>query len=549
MKTGALAILLALAVAAAGQANLLTNGDFETGTIAGWTQLGSQEGKVSAQSWGMTPCQGTYMWSQNVNGWATDARLYQQVYLNPGSYTLSACVQAETRPQGDTAYVPGSFYGNDYVQGHSTGNFRVDLGGGTNPDVYDYDIPGVYTGHLWKTYRLNFTVKQAGVVTIFVIAVQGDPYMHWTGFDDVRLEQITPAVGPPSPVLVNGNFESGDLGWTAYGTGGSIGPEQFGIVPCEGTQCWRAVSHGVQIGGGVYQQLVLTPGIWTIKGCGQGATNRKSFTYYPGYPSTQPLTRVSMRVDLNSGIDENSYTVTTGNFDTGFMWEDTALTFEVSETVLATIFLNGIGPSAEFAGRWMAFDNIQLFAPMAQAVGTVKYAEDGTPVNLQGVVVTASSAEAGDNFVEAADRSAGIRAMAVYPFPSGQIVDVQGTLGTLPSGERYLSDTTIDQNYGPGALVAPIARISALGTFPPGRGLETVGLLMKTAGTVSSVGSGFFMLTDGSGTIKVDTASSGSAPTVGALAEVTGIVYLEGSSPESAVPVLRPRFGADVTLF
>lgn len=90
-------------------------------------------------------------------------------------------------------------------------------------------------------------------------------------------------------------------------------------------------------------------------------------------------TRVSIRVDLNAGVDENGYTVTTGDFDTGFMWEDANLTLEVPETTLATIFLNGTGPSAEFVGRWMAFDNIKLFAPGAQTAGSVKFGQDGTP--------------------------------------------------------------------------------------------------------------------------------------------------------------------------
>ncbi len=549
MKAVAVTILLAALLAAHGNANLITNGDFETGDITGWTQTGSQEGEVSAQSMGMTPCNGSRMWSQNINGWVSDGFLHQRVYLTPGSYTLSACVQAETRPLNDTSYVPGSFYGNDYVQGHSTGHIRVDLSGGTAPTLYDYDISSIITGQQWKTYRLNFTVKQEGMVTIFLVAAQGDPYAHWTGFDNVTLVQMTPASGPPSQLLVNGSFESGPLGWTLYGTGGLIGEGAFGIVPCDGTQCWRAVSHGVQIAGGAYQQLVLSPGVWTITGCGQGATNRKSFTYYPGYPSTHPYTRVSVRVDLNAGVDENSYTVTTGDFDTGFMWEDANLTFEVPETTLATIFLNGTGPSAEFAGRWMAFDNIKLFAPGAQTVGSVKFGQDGTPADIKGVVVTASSAEAGDNYVESADRSAGIRAAAAFGFPTGQIIDVQGTLGTLPSGERYLSGASFDQSYGSAPLAAPIARISALGTFAPGRGLETVGLLMRAAGRVSSPGAAAFVLADGSGSIKVDMASAGAPPPAGLFVGVTGIVQLEGSSPAAAIPVLRPRSAADIALY
>lgn len=543
-------LFLAIALVAVGgipASAQLINGDFETGDLQGWYSTGSPYAKVSGNNRGMTPCHGNNFWSLNVTGWSSDATIYQRVYLNPGSYTISACVQSETTEFSN--YQADYVNDNDYVSGHSNANIRVDLSGGIDPTIYSRSIDGLTDGLYWKRYGINFVVTQAGYVTIFLVAQQGDPYAgHWTGFDDVRLEQQTPAVGPPAPDLTNGDFEQGMTGWDQYGSGGVV-PGGFGIVPCSGTQDWQAVGNGVDVNGGAAQGMFLEAGTYTVRACVQAASSRKFFIYYDGQDSKPAKTTLSMRVDTAGGTNPNDYSISTGSFETGFRWRDAELTFTLDQASLVTLFLDGRGAGASYAGTWIAFDHVTLTkaAPIS-SIGALKTMPDGVGASLDGVVVTASTPEAGANYIEMDDRSSGIRAESANPFVTGSTVTVQGTLATKPSGERFLDNASVLDE----TLVVPVSPLTTrAANLGPAAGVSvrsfgTVGLLMRVAGAVTGVGEGFFTLSDGSGSVKVDMTSAGANPVQGTFAIVTGVVQLDGTSPESAETVLRPRSSADV---
>ncbi len=165
--------------------------------------------------------------------------------------------------------------------------------------------------------------------------------------------------------------------------------------------------------------------------------------------------------------------------------------------------------------------------------------------------MTASPSQAGANYVQALDRSAGIRVESAAWFTPGSTVTVVGYLGTKPSGEKYLYDAGLISD-APGAMPASMGAIAgnigAVGLI--GNGPGNVGLLMRAWGTVTTAASGFFTLNDGSlegDGLKVDCSSAGNPPAAGSVVVVTGIVQLEGAAP-SAATVLRPRSAGDIEL-
>lgn len=187
-------------------------------------------------------------------------------------------------------------------------------------------------------------------------------------------------------------------------------------------------------------------------------------------------------------------------------------------------------------------------------VGDAEQLADGTRVIASGLVVSASSAQAGANYVQAQDRSAGIRAESVEVFTPGRMVQLVGVLGTKPSGERYLGNC---QRVSDVAALSPLRSMGVVpaevGTFviEPGVGeLGNTGLLMRTWGRVTTRGAAYITVNDGSlvgAGLKVDMTSAGTPPLAGAEVSVTGIAQLEVGATWPVV-VLRPRFPEDIVL-
>lgn len=177
--------------------------------------------------------------------------------------------------------------------------------------------------------------------------------------------------------------------------------------------------------------------------------------------------------------------------------------------------------------------------PAASALSDCKRQPEGTYVAMKGLVVTAK-VDSNSFYVEAEDRSAGIRVRKIrHSATAGMKVDLIGKMITSTDGERYLDAPTVTRT-GTG-VVAPVwMQNQALGggdwfydPGPPirgqkgvkdGWGVNNIGLLVRTVGRVRRIDNTSFYLEDGSAASVVVTLLSGvSAPPDGAYVSVTGI--------------------------
>lgn len=136
----------------------------------------------------------------------------------------------------------------------------------------------------------------------------------------------------------------------------------------------------------------------------------------------------------------------------------------------------------------------------------LKNEPDGTPVTLNGVMVTGRPAGTSTEFyIESDDRCLGILADTTngsddFGADKGKRISLVGVLDTV-DGERMLKDVVVT-GAAPDTELPPLALTNkALGgaDVEDGSGLSTVGLFVTVWGRVNSVGSGYFYVDDGSG--------------------------------------------------
>lgn len=170
-----------------------------------------------------------------------------------------------------------------------------------------------------------------------------------------------------SAQLLNPSFEEDNFGipgfipgWTSYGNlDGLNSGNHFGIVAYDGTKFVSAVASYGTKNGGVYQQVLLAPGIYKVS-AGVQAANNDGFVYAAGQPSKFPgFTTTSIRVDTDGGIDPMAAEVMSPNYDTGFQWGAGEVEFTLNSLSTVTIFLHAIQQNA-YAGNWSAFDGVEL---------------------------------------------------------------------------------------------------------------------------------------------------------------------------------------------
>jgi len=197
-----------------------------------------------------------------------------------------------------------------------------------------------------------------------------------------------------------------------------------------------------------------------------------------------------------------------------------------------------------------------------RSVGDLRELGDGVTVMLSGQVVSASFQDC--FYVQQSDRSCGIKVVGNIAPQRGDIVEVTGMLRTAGC-ERYIqasSGRVLQPGVAPTPLGAPNralggARALMVPGVAEGIGLNNVGLLMRSWGTVSRVSGTqpnvVFYIDDGSHTVSdlgrtgIKVYSPGPAPEVGRLAVVTGVVTCE-EADGSCIPVLRVRDASDVLL-
>lgn len=145
------------------------------------------------------------------------------------------------------------------------------------------------------------------------------------------------------------------------------------------------------------------------------------------------------------------------------------------------------------------------------SIGTVKKdVQDSSSVSLTGVCVTASFVSPSCIYVEAPDRSSGIRVNTSQTFMVGTMVDVEGIIYTDPdTSERYIVATpTYPRATRAAECPTPVGlKISDVGGgdfgyqagVTGGRGVNNIGLLVKVWGKVTTTGPNWFSIVDGSG--------------------------------------------------
>ena len=194
----------------------------------------------------------------------------------------------------------------------------------------------------------------------------------------------------------------------------------------------------------------------------------------------------------------------------------------------------------------------------ADSIAAAKEYADGIFVTLPGKVV---STNLGPYFyIEEPDRSSGIKVSNTSSFVAGDTITVTGKLATL-NKERQLNTPTIT----PTGHVDPLAPLAltnlALGGGPlnsrtpgvrNGTGVNNIGLLVTTWGTVKARLSGSYIYLDDGAAIKDGTGNQGvrvdisslsgyTAPPLGAYVVVTGIssTHVVSSEPQRKVKVVQ----------
>lgn len=196
-----------------------------------------------------------------------------------------------------------------------------------------------------------------------------------------------------------------------------------------------------------------------------------------------------------------------------------------------------------------------LVGDIAQA----KMLPDGAEVELHGRTVTANFG--GEASIEDPDRNSGIRVTGAWEVSEGQVVTVRGVMATA-RGEREIAADIVqvtgstqplqpyligNRNLGGKGFAPVIPEIEG----PEGL-VHNAGLLAQVWGIVTTTGSGWFYvddgsgLADGSGNTGVRVSGDGNPP-AGKFVRVTGIVSAFEIDNQSR-PCIRTRSAADVTV-
>jgi hypothetical protein len=189
-------------------------------------------------------------------------------------------------------------------------------------------------------------------------------------------------------------------------------------------------------------------------------------------------------------------------------------------------------------------NRMQVFeiVPAEKTLHELKALADGTPISLNGCLVTAVFD--GFFYVEKTDRSAGIRIESLAKVQPGDMVNLTGYMTTV-SGERCLKCLNAPvisrgnpipkplsmNNRSLGGGPSGLQRAVSNGLYPAG-GVSNIGLLVRTTGRVIARDTGCIYIDDGSACwggiahsgIKVITSQS---PDIGSYVVVTGISSCE----------------------
>jgi len=197
--------------------------------------------------------------------------------------------------------------------------------------------------------------------------------------------------------------------------------------------------------------------------------------------------------------------------------------------------------------------------PAEQTLASAKSMADFSPVSVSGLIVTAVFD--GFFYAQNAERTTGIRIESSANVKRGDVVNVIGYMDTI-SGERCIRCKLDPHIEASSAIPAPLAMTNrALGGgkaglqkavwdgSSPARGINNIGLLVTTFGTVIDHGSNWILIDDGSGCDAAGTATgvkvmTSASPPIGSYVAVTGVSSCE-IPPHETEPVRLIRAVAD----
>ena len=495
---------------------------------------------------------------------------YGSLYVdgNPTAWDLSGMVACEESP-GSAARPTITFTKNPVAVNRSSSSATIQWS--TSPPsaaILEYGIGSPYT----ETVSVPVAVENQSIT---LTNLQPGKEYHFrvianTPGHNTRLSRdysfVTEPITPN--LLVNGGFESGSMApWTPFGTGGidvrnfpaSGSGSFFNVKARSGNWLLGAATNGGQILGGIRQTVTVDPTkpvtflawLWTYQA---DRFNRE----------LPLMVRGRIGIDPTGGTDPAASTVvwsmpTAGQnwFGTVHesLWHDFTLTVQPQSSQITVFAEAGVDLSV----TWCVYgwDDLQVFQPVQdsvplQHISDIRDLQDGTRVSIDGLVVTSSSVQTGGNYVQAIDRSAGIRVEGATPMTPFNVVNIEGTLATTPSGERMISQATY-QVISTGVIPREInARPSEIGPFiAAGNGPGNLGLLMRTFGKVTDRGTGFIYVNDGSlpgKGLRVNMTRGGTLPNLGQFVRIRGVVTLEGTG-QNVESVIRPRSTSDVVRF
>jgi len=282
----------------------------------------------------------------------------------------------------------------------------------------------------------------------------------------------------------------------------------------------------------------------TVIDAGAYQTSNDSITFsYSAYDPESPITGYWTAVstspsffDIITGGAWQSVGLQTTHTRTGLSLENGQTYYALVKARNAVNLMSGNGAS----------DGIAI-AKGVSSIGLAKAESNTTMIALSDKPVTAKLSDC--SYIEETDRISGIKVMTTA-YDEGALVDVAGYL-SLANGERRITPFFISAPDS-GSVPRPLGlQNRALGggafnAYTPGitggKGINTIGLLVIVWGKVTDVQTGYFILDDGSCTLKV---LSPYIPPINTDVRVTGISTVE-SSGGTVTRLLRARKRADV---
>lgn len=260
-------------------------------------------------------------------------------------------------------------------------------------------------------------------------------------------------------------------------------------------------------------------------------------TYDPESPITEYWTAVSTSpsfFDIILGGEWRNVGVQTTHTRTGLTLDNGQVYYGLAKARNAVRLMSGNGASNGIA-----------IAKGVSTIGLAKAELNTTMIALESKPVTAGFADCA--YIEEPDRTSGIKLMSGVG--EGALVSFAGYL-SLVNGERRLTPSFIsapDSGSVPRSLGLQNRALGGgpFNTLTPGitggKGMNTIGLLVTVWGKVSSTGTGYFILDDGSCPLKV---TSPYIPPINTDVRVTGISTVESGG--TVTRLLRARKRADI---